>query len=664
VSNPFVPIQTANIVWRDNLPFSFDFNDIYFSTENGLEEAKHVFIEGNNLVERWQNLSQEYFIIAETGFGSGLNFLLTWALWLQYAPGHARLHFLSCEKFPFCKADLSRCLNLWPQLYPQAQALLAHYPVLTPGFHHLIFEEGRVNLTLMLGDALSNYNQLLTCGDPSLERALQKPSIDAWFLDGFSPAKNADMWSEDLFYLIALLSRPGTTVATFSTAKVVKSNLQNLGFHILKMKGFGQKREMLTALCEDPIPLKKRKFYNTPWHYQTPIAIKNKHAIVVGAGLAGCYTANALARRNWKVTLIDSKQAVGQGASGNKQAVLYPKLSFYQSPLTIFMLSAFLFAVKRYQTLLKDPLFGELTGIMQLAFSEKEKAAQRAMKEWLLAYPDLGVLVDSHQSSQLAGVQLTANGLFIPLAGWLNCQKLCETLVQHEGIKWVPNTPIQDLILCDKQWLIDNYSAEIVIIANGYQAGAFSQTNFLPLKPIRGQVTIVESNEQSQKLKIPLCGDGHILPAYENGHSIGATYHLGSTAASCSNEDDAVNLRRLRQIASKLAWQGEWKNSWAGVRGATTDYLPAVGLVPDAEQFNQFFAPLQTNAKRWLPPGAVFYPGLYLCAGFGSRGLTTVPLAAEWLASLINNEPSFLPRNLIQALSPARFLRRSIIKKT
>lgn len=224
MSKYFAPIETATLLWRNGLPFSQQFSDIYFSLENGLAEAQHVFIAGNNLLKRWQDLTNDSFVIAETGFGSGLNFLLTWSLWLAHAPKTARLYFISCEKFPLAKQDLKHCLDLWPELQVHAKVLIENYPVLTPGFHYLQFAQGRVNLTLMLGDVVDCFKQLLLCGDPLLEHELRAYFIDAWFLDGFSPSKNPAMWSAELLQIVALLSKPKTTLATFSAAALVKNN--------------------------------------------------------------------------------------------------------------------------------------------------------------------------------------------------------------------------------------------------------------------------------------------------------------------------------------------------------------------------------------------------------------------------------------------------------
>ncbi len=661
MSKSFLPIETATLSWPEGLPFSETFNDIYFSTENGLAEKKYVFIEGNQLIERWKDLGGNYFVIGETGFGSGLNFLLTWSLWLIYAPKTARLFYYSCEKFPLTKQDLQRCLSLWPQLHPLVQELIENYPILTPGFHQLQFAEGRINLTLMLGEASACYKQLLLCGDAQLEVHLRRNFVDAWYLDGFSPSKNQAMWSMELMQILALLSKPGTTLATYSAAALVKDHLAAAGFNLQKRKGFAAKRSMVVAQFEKSLNAKKN-LRSTPWHVGQPKEYKTRKAIIVGAGLAGCYSAHALAKRGWQVVLIDDNAKVGQGASGNKQAVLYPKLSGYRSPLTEFMLSAFLYAVRFYKKILKTEAIGELSGSLQLAVNEKERLSQINLNQWLHAYPELARLVDAKEASHLTGIEVDKGGLFISHSGWLDSQALCQFLMQTSGIQWVPNTLVSELNYQNGLWHAADQQAEVLVLANGHQATQFSQTDFLPLKSIRGQMTMIAANEQSMNLKIPLCGEGHILPVHQNRHALGASYHLNSVDKASYFSDDKENLSRLTNLAATQNWSKEIQENWVGIRAATTDYMPLVGPIPDKEWFNSHFASLATNAKRWLPLSGAFLPGLFICAGFGSRGLTTIPLSAEWLASLINQEPAQIPQTLAQSLAPARFLIKKIIR--
>lgn len=669
MSKFFTPIKTANLIWLNGMPFSQDFADIYYSQENGLAERRHTFIEGNRLLERWQSLEQSAeggtFTIAETGFGTALNFLLTWSLWLDHAPPHARLHYISCEKFPLKLADLKRSLNLWPQLRAQGASLLANYPILTPGFHQLIFAEGRINLTLMLGDATQCYQQLLLCGDSNLELQIRTNCVNAWFLDGFAPAKNQEMWSRDLLHSIALLSTPGTTVATFSTAGMVKENLQKVGFAITKVKGYGRKRSMLTArLVKEPVSGIERQIRTTPWHVNSDAGMtKPKTAIIIGAGLAGCYLAHALAKRDWQVKLIEAHHNLAGGASGNQQAVLYPKFSAYSSPLTDFMLTAFLFASRVYTKFLAhDKTLGELSGLIQLASNSREEHTQAHLKSWLSAYPALGKLIGEEEASLMAGLPLDSGGLFIPYGGWLNSAALCQSLVEMPGIELIASTTVKELRVNRDQWQVGDHLARITIVATGHEAKRYRQTAYLPLKSIRGQMTHIAATEHSEKLKLVLCAEGHLVPAYNKLHSLGASYSLNCEEPTAYAKDDQSNLAKVAKISPAMIGSVPVSN-WAGVRGVTPDYLPLVGPVAKKEAFNQRFAALATNSKRWLPFCGEYHPGLYVCAGFGSRGLTTIPISAEWLAAHVNNEPSFLPRSMVQSLAPARFLLKKIIRR-
>ncbi|MCL9685009.1 bifunctional tRNA (5-methylaminomethyl-2-thiouridine)(34)-methyltransferase MnmD/FAD-dependent 5-carboxymethylaminomethyl-2-thiouridine(34) oxidoreductase MnmC [Legionella maioricensis] len=664
MSSPFIPIKTADLEWRDGLPFSILYDDIYFSAESGVKQSRHVFIDGNDLINRWLNLPNDVpivFNIAETGFGIGLNFLLTWQLWERYAPPSARLHFISCEKNPLTIADLKRCLNLWPELAEQANQLIDNYPVLTPGYHHLSFSNSRVILTLMLGEAFESYEQLLICGESILESDLRTTFIDAWYLDGFSPKKNESIWSDSLLKVIAMLSREGTTLATYTAAASVKSIVNEVGFRVEKKKGFGQKRHMISGYFKKNAPL-RLKTRHTPWHVGASARQQKKTALIIGAGLAGSYTAYSLAKRGWQVTIIDELDAAGQGGSANQQAILFPKVSAYKSPLTQFMLSAFLYANQVYTQILNQLKLGELKGSLLLAHNDKEKKAQRSLEDWLLHYPELGELVNEQRASELAGISLDKTGLFIPLSGWINSPALCQELVKSDRINLLTNYSVSSLVFDNHQWVIHDIEAPVLILANGPRVNSFKETSHLPVKTIRGQMTAIQSTASSNQLIIPLCAEGHVLPELNGAHHFGATYEPGMTTAPIYATDDEKNMMRLNQITDEELWSKKVVAHWAGLRAATPDYLPLVGMAPKMEEFISLFAGLESNSKRWIAKAGSYYPGLYICAGFGSRGLTTVPLCAEWLAGLINNEISSLPRNLIHALSPSRFLRRNITR--
>lgn len=222
------------IEWREGQPYSTIFQDVYYSSDNGLLETDYVFLQGNKLLPRWQQLTAPTFTIIETGFGTGLNFLCAAQSWLNHAPKAATLHFISTEKYPLSQQDISTALHAWPELNQLSEKFLAQYKGLINNEKSMQLFDGRVQLTLLTGDASDSLTKILT-------------PADAWFLDGFSPAKNPEMWQPALFTQMTRLSIHNTTFATFTSAGIVKRGLQTAGFNVIKQVGFGKKREMLTG---------------------------------------------------------------------------------------------------------------------------------------------------------------------------------------------------------------------------------------------------------------------------------------------------------------------------------------------------------------------------------------------------------------------------------
>ncbi|MDO6747371.1 bifunctional tRNA (5-methylaminomethyl-2-thiouridine)(34)-methyltransferase MnmD/FAD-dependent 5-carboxymethylaminomethyl-2-thiouridine(34) oxidoreductase MnmC [Gilvimarinus sp. 1_MG-2023] len=667
----------AHIKWgEDGQPTSSHFGDVYFSRHNGLAETRHVFLASNQLTERFaqlgQNAAPKHFTIAETGFGTGLNFLAAWQLWLEQAPDDAQLHFISVEKFPVNRRDLTRALALWPELASLSQQLLAAYPShLGPGIHRLHFA-GRVNLTLIINDAACGFSQLL----PSIDTAYSRPDfrVDAWFLDGFAPSKNPQMWSDELFAAIAQLSGPKTTAATFSAAGIVKRGLQAAGFRINKTPGFGRKREMIQAAWQQAptnvTPGKGEGAVGVVQRATHPAGVKT--ALVIGAGLAGCHTARALAERGWKVLVIERRHDIAQEGSGNPQGLLYAKLSHRDETLPRWNLTALNYAQQYYRPYWQKAANGQRSGLIQLADTERKSQAltQTAVA---LGQSELCRLVSATEATELAGVELSQGGLYFPGCGWFNPHALCESLLDHPAITLRTDTPIASLERHEEHWQTlgptgtEIAQARVVIMACAHSAQEFSQSAHLPLKPIRGQVSFLPASDLSAQLKTALCSRGYIAPSTPSGHCVGATFNLGQSNLALNQDDHIENLEHLRAISPELHRELAPADSAslegrAAFRCTTPDYLPVVGPLVDAMAAAENFAGLAQNARRRLDTPAPYWPGLYINCGHGSRGLAYTPLAAEFLASLINREPPPLERALAQALHPARFLLRQIIR--
>ncbi|MCB1616008.1 MAG: tRNA (5-methylaminomethyl-2-thiouridine)(34)-methyltransferase MnmD, partial [Pseudomonadales bacterium] len=434
-------IEAAKLEWDEQgQPFSTLFNDVYFSKASGLEESRYVFLQANNLQERFSLLGEyQHFVIAETGFGTGLNFLAAWQLFSQSAPANAHLHFISTELHPLKIADLQRALALWPELSALSSQLIDSYPMPTPGMHFRNFESGRIHLSLLLGDANVLLPQVLDSDHPAITHT-ESRAVDAWFLDGFAPAKNPALWSEQLLQTLGRLSRIGTTAATFTAAGDVKRALQSVGFSVKKITGFGKKRDMITAVKTESnhIPYKgdteqektdpRHSAHDTPWHLSSKTDKKPEHVVIIGSGIAACTTARTLANKGIKVTVIDKNPAAARGASGNPQAVLYSKISTNDGYLSRFVLASYPYALHYYQQLQREypDLVFHPCGVMQLAVNEKTEKQQGTLCDYFNQIDNaLPCFLNTEQATDIANLPIKHAALFFEKAGWLNPENVC-----------------------------------------------------------------------------------------------------------------------------------------------------------------------------------------------------------------------------------------------
>ncbi|MBB3168773.1 bifunctional tRNA (5-methylaminomethyl-2-thiouridine)(34)-methyltransferase MnmD/FAD-dependent 5-carboxymethylaminomethyl-2-thiouridine(34) oxidoreductase MnmC [Simiduia aestuariiviva] len=669
---------SVELSWADGQPFSRQFDDVYFSSANGLEESRYVFLQHNHLAKRWQSLPERgHFTIGETGFGTGLNFLAAAELWLNTAPATATLHFVSVEKFPLNRSDLTQALALWPQLAPLAEQLVAAYPLQPEQeIYPIAIANGRVKLTLMIGEAVAALRHQEHRQHPQF--TLPKMRIDAWFLDGFAPAKNPDMWSPALFQQLVALSQPGTSLATFTSAGSVRRGLQAAGFQTEKAKGFGQKREMLTALlphgtpeaatapCAASAPADHPK-PKSPWAH-TRCQPAGRRALVIGAGIAGSHTAHALAKRGWQVIVVDAGSGPANGASGNAQGVVYAKLSPQRHPQGRFNLAALQFALNTYgEFWTAQPEHGAPCGVLQLAHEKDTEAEQRAA---LATLPSgFARWMSAPEASAQAGLALSEGGTWLPSAGWLNPTALCHWLLQHPNIQTQFNAPVQTLNPQPAgRWSAATESgeleADLVVVACAHHALQFPQCNHLPLKAIRGQVTRLPSQPPLAPLRCVITREGYTAPLYEGQHSVGATFNLKDTRTDLCPIDHQTNLQTLRSLLPELEdIDQDALSGRVGFRCTAPDYLPIAGPVPNAEAMTDIYAGLRRNARAAIAAAPAYWPNLLINTAHGSRGLAYTPLCAEWLASIADNSPWPLHPDLALALHPARFLMRDIARR-
>ncbi|GFM75749.1 tRNA 5-methylaminomethyl-2-thiouridine biosynthesis bifunctional protein MnmC [Pseudomonas cichorii] len=651
----------AQIDWDEQgNPHSRAFSDVYFSTESGLAETRHVFLVQNDLRERFTALpAGERLVIGETGFGTGLNFLCAWQLFQECAHPEARLHFVSVEKFPLNHADLQRALALWPELAAFAEPLLDQYIAVHEGFQRLVFDEGRVSLTLLIGDALHMLPQL-------------DGQIDAWFLDGFAPAKNPEMWTPELFTELARLSAPEASIGTFTSTGWVRRALNAAGFKMKRVPGIGHKWEVLRgkfiAWPEEaprPSPIK-------PW-FARPAAFEGERkALVIGAGLAGCATADSLAKRGWQVSLLERHAQPAQEASGNQQGVLYLKLSAHGTALSQLILSGF-GHTRRLLERLQRGVDWDNCGVLQLAFDDKEAQRQQQLAE---AFPEeLLHRLDKPSAETRSGIELSWGGLFFPEGGWVHPPALCHSQVAHPNIKLIAHHEALELRRVDGQWqawdqvqMID--SAPVVVLAGAADIKQFEHSADLPLKRIRGQITRLPQTEASQVLRTVVCAEGYVAPPRLGEHTLGASFDFNSNDLNTNTADHLSNLQLLQEISNDLTARlgatdlsPEELQGRAAFRCTSPDYLPIVGPLADKEAFTQVYAALAKDARQVPDIACPWLDGLYVNSGHGSRGLITAPLCAELIAAWLDNEPLPLPRSVAEACHPNRFALRGLIRR-
>ncbi|MBA1205320.1 bifunctional tRNA (5-methylaminomethyl-2-thiouridine)(34)-methyltransferase MnmD/FAD-dependent 5-carboxymethylaminomethyl-2-thiouridine(34) oxidoreductase MnmC [Pseudomonas capeferrum] len=650
----------AQIDWDEQgRPHSRQYNDIYFSKDQSLEETQYVFIEQNRLRERFAALTTNgCLVIGETGFGTGLNFFCAWQLFAAQAPVDARLHFVSVEKYPLSHADLARALRLWPDLAPFSAPLLEQYVAVHPGFQRFSFDQGRVTLTLLIGDVLEQL--------PLLEA-----SVDVWFLDGFAPAKNPDMWTPELYAQLARLSGPGTTLATFTTTGWVRRGLIAAGFKMKKVPGIGKKWEVmhgefLGCPVDQPVPLPV-----PPWYACPPVLGGPREALVIGAGLAGSATAASLAARGWQVSVLERHDAPAQEASGNPQGVLYLKLSAHGTALSQLILAGFGYT-RRWLERLQRGHDWDACGVLQLAFDDKEAARQARLAEAFDA--TLLQVLDRPQAEAIAGVELASGGLYYPEGGWVHPPALCRAQLRHPRIRLLTHQEVVELRRVDSGWQAwagDRLlaSAPLVILAGAADVRRFAPCAALPLKRIRGQITRLPANDGSRALATVVCAEGYVAPAMADEHTLGASFDFHSDDLTPTEAEHRGNLGLLREISEDLARRLQVDAmDPAGIEGraafrcTSPDYLPIVGPLADSTRFAEAYAVLGKDARQVPGTPCPWLEGLYVNTGHGSRGLITAPLSGELIAAWISGEPLPVSRAVAQACHPNRFMLREVIR--
>jgi len=631
----FETIEPATLEFaEDGTPWSSRFGDVYHTAKGALGQAAHVFLGGNKLPERWQH--RERFVILETGFGLGLNFLATWRAWRDDPARATRLHFISFEKHPFSAADLARAHAGFPELGELSAELCRQWPMATPGMHRLMLDSDRVALTLFFGDAVEGLGRI-------------HARVDAFFLDGFSPALNPALWSERVCHQLASLAAPDARLATWSVSGQVRRHLSYAHFELEKTPGFAGKREMLTG-----------RYVGQAHGSGTTV---ERRALVLGAGLAGTSIANRLARLDWQVTVLDQGPAPGHGASGNHAGVLRPLPSLDDNRIARLTRAGSLAGLRHLDWLEHQsaPAHWGATGVLHLAADEAHAKRQQDVIQTHRAPPEYQQFVSAEAASDIAGWPLPVGGWWFPAGAWVNPPSVCRANLSHPNITGRFNTAISRIDRIDGVWQLFDTDSECVgaaptlIMANGVGIRAFKQEVPLPVRSARGQVSHLPASADDAP-RVVVCRQGYVTPAIDGIRCAGATFLVDDDGVELRPDEHAENMAKLEFMLPGYTRDlpDTGGAGRVGFRPVSPDRLPMVGAVPVLKDY----------ATDTTLDAVERVPGLYVMSGFGARGLVWSAIAADQLASELNADPWPLEAELRDSMDPGRFVLRQARKAT
>ncbi len=666
----FASVKPAEIEWRDGLPFSIEFNDVYFSVHGAIEESQHVFIDGNQLRDDWKKSKQTLFYITELGFGSGLNFLNTARHWKQHLNRFNRdqqLHYIAIEKRPFSIVDFKKTSLLWPELTEFSEALIHYYPSQTYGRHQIYFKQWNLTLTLMqmpIEDALddlikeSQYQQ-------------NKIQIDHWYLDGFAPTKNTSMWGTENANKIAKLSKSGTRLATYSVARSVKRPLIEAGFELHKQKGFAKKREMLTAVLNKPnskatvskfINLK----YESPWfnikQSCMPLSFQENPIAIIGGGIAGCTMAYTLSQKGFCCDLFESNSDIAQAASGAAAGIFHPQLTGDMNIASQYNWQAYLLLLNFLSSLTEQ----ETKKVILSQGIERFLRNEAITKKLSVLSQSLGI-TEWIKNSLL--FPKNNRCISFPHSATIDMPAFCKLLlnkIPNNLLSVKKHTEIFDLQLENQQWILFSKNKQHrysqVIFCGGAKSTLLDKLNITSTNTSRGQTCIFQNEKLANNIKNTLMESIYLIPRENSFFQLGTSFE--------DFEDDKLNqnsqiemLNRASDLLKELCLpylsQGEIDKielkGTLGYRLHSQDRMPIVGPAIDKPKLMKDFDSLGQSRLSREKISHYNLPGLWINTAYGSHGLLFSMLASQHLASLITNCISPLSSSLSQALHPVRF---------
>ena len=581
---------------KNNTLFSEEFDDLYSSAKGAVAECNHVFIKGNNLNERFENLGENSkFYIGEIGFGIGINFLTTCKSWLNHTKLNQVLEFYSFDKYLFRLSDFKKLNVSCPDLKEYISELERNYPRNIQGAQKISLFGGRIILNLIIGE-IDNTQEYIKLMD----------KVDAWYLDGFSPSKNPDLWSIKLFKCIHKSCHENTTFSTYTSSGLVKNNLTESGFNHSRAMGFSDKRHMLKGTVDTQ--LKK----NT----------SNTKVAVIGSGIAGCVLSYTLAKKGIEVDLYEKSDSICSGASSHELLVTYPRLSAHDTAFGSFTLHSYIFATNFYKRLKTDAW--KKTGVIILNHDAATEKRQSSLLE-KRADGEIYRYIDPDEASEISGIDIKLNGLIYEDAGYILPEEMCKFLIESPKINIFTSSHIKSIKKNREVFNLNigkkKFEYQNVCVCAGSETANIVDIDGISIK--RGQVTHIESLDNISRIKLPICAKGYISPRVNNIHLVGSSYS-DSEDTDLSEEEHLYNLNNLKLVIDE---EMNVITGQTGHRAVSKDHMPVVGMKD----------------------------GIYINTCHGSRASVTAPISAEIIASMIVDEAPPLMGRELESLSPERF---------
>lgn len=698
----FEPLTPALAVSAmGDVPYSPQYGDIYHSSQDALGQAHHVFLRGNGLPERWRG--RERFTVCETGFGLGTNFLALWQAWRDDPQRCGRLHMVSIEAHPFEADQMVHWLRrrLPDSLQPLVDELLAQWPPLMPGLHRLAFERGAVTLTLAFGRAHVVLPQL-------------RFAADAFLLDGFAPGRNPDMWSGDVMAQLADLGAAGATLATWATTGAMRRSLLSAGFIVEKRPGFGPKREMTVAslpvagvrASQALASMRRagravvigaglagagvaRGLADRGWKVEvvdggmSPGEASGSGTLLSEAGQPGARQPGARqpGARQPEARQPEARQP-GARQPGHLAAALTPMVDAEDSVRARLARAGALRAAARWRELASsadgmgsrqdaagmtvdgrssmerhDGAPGRSTpsvlvaGTVQVA---KAKLLKRpnALADWEAGIAALGFpgdwvrIIDADEASRLAGQAVGRGGLYFPGGLLVRPQALCADLLEHPSIRQTADVVHALHRTPEGAWQVrcasaGTMEADVVVVAAARDTPGLLAASGLAwplgetMQHVAGQITLMPAASLLQGgPRCIVAGEGYVLPSVDGWCVAGSTYDHDASpgeAAPVSDAGHAGNLAKARSLLPQLSPEVDRSGlaGWGGWRAVLRDRMPAIGELAGAA-------------------------GIWIAAGYASRGITWSALAGDVIGGSLAGEPAVIESDLLQAMSPQR----------